>query len=102
MQKTERLTSLEEDREYLLERVEQYKQGQFNFADTVWSFVVTITDSNEASLFNLATEEIKEGIRDYVRRLEAQGKYVVYIAHVGEHDVTKMIHLLKELISEVA
>ncbi len=100
MQKTERLTSVEEDREYLLERVDQYKQGQFNFDDTVWSFIVTITGSNEASLFNIATEEIKQGIRDYVRHLEAHGKYTVLIAHVGERDVTDMIHLLKELISE--
>lgn len=88
----------EEDKEYLLDKVAQYRQGVCNLDDVTWSFVIIITNRKEAAFYNLATEEIKEEIHNIVQKMEEHGKYVVFIAGVGERDVTERIILLKELL----
>ena len=83
---------------YLLERIEDCKSGLCRWDDAAWSFIVSITNDNDSSLFTLATPEIREEIIKTISKMNQEGIFIVHIAHVGSSDATTIIKKLEELL----
>jgi hypothetical protein len=83
---------------YLLECIEDCKTGMCRWDDAAWSFIVNITNENDASLFTLATPEIESEVLRRIDMLHTDGHYIAHLAHVGDIDSTDVIQKLEALL----
>lgn len=90
----------EESKKYLLGIVSACKNGEVDSFDAAWRFLVEIADSNDYSLFELATPEIQAEMIEKVNCLRRDGVYIALIFHVGELDETARVKKFESLMIE--
>jgi hypothetical protein len=89
----------DDKRKRLVDVVEQWREGFYHPTDVAFNFVYAITDTGDASLLDLAPDEIKEEIFDCIRTLREEGHFRTRVAGMtGEVDQTERLRRLAELL----
>jgi hypothetical protein len=87
------ITMEENKKSYLLGLVQKCLDGVYRWDDATWSFILHITNDNDASLFEVAPQEIKDEILKIHQYLEANGNYRMHVS--GGADVDHTDRLIK-------
>jgi|ERR1041384_1368859 hypothetical protein len=90
-----------DSRKELAAVVDECRLGLSRWDYAASHFVSSITDSGDATLFDLATPEIRKAIFEAIQQLREQGHYRVLVAHgIGEVDHTDKYRRLAKLLED--